>query len=117
MISRSLFARATMALATVALLAAPARAADPAFPLASHVGLVAPGGMQMSQAFRGFENRDASASIIIIEIPPQAYAGVEKQLTDEALKKEGMTEEKREAVTLKDGTGVLLSGTQETDKK
>jgi hypothetical protein len=112
MMSRTILAAAAMALAIL-----PARAADPVYPLASHIGMVAPGGMQPSPTFRGFENREAGASIVILEIPPQAYAGVEKQLTVEALKKEGMTEEKRETVTLKDGKGLLVVGTQEAGQK
>src|SRR5262249_18400874 len=90
---------------------------DAVFPLASHVGLVAPASMKPSQSFRGFEDRDASASILILEIPPQARAGVEKQLSPEALKKEGMVEEERENVTLKGAKGLLLGGTQENDNK
>jgi len=117
MMFRSLAARSAAALAVAALLAASARAAEAVYPLASHVGLVAPSSMKPSVNFRGFEDRDAGASILILEIPPQAYAGVEKQLTAEALKKEGMTEEKRETVALKDGKGVLVIGTQEVDKK
>jgi hypothetical protein len=106
-----------LALALVALAAAPGLAADAVFPLASHFGLVAPASMQPSQAFRGFEDRAASASILILEIPAPAFAGVEKQLTAEALKKEGMVEEKRETVTLKGTKGLLLAGTQESDNK
>src|SRR5215468_3644382 len=106
-----------LALALIALAAVPGRAADAVFPLASHFGLVAPGSMTPSQSFRGFEDRAANASILILEIPAQAFAGVEKQFAPEALKKEGMVEEKREAVTLKGAKGVLLSGTQESDKK
>jgi len=106
-----------LALALVALTAAPGLGADAVFPLASHVGLVAPGSMTPSQAFRGFEDRAASASILILEIPAPAFAGVEKQLTPEALKKEGMTEEKRENVTLDGAKGLLLAGTQESENK
>ena len=97
--------------------AAPALAADAVFPLASHIGLVVPATMKPSQTFRGFEDRDAGASIVILEIPPQAVAGVEKQLSPEALKKEGMAEDKRETVTVNGAKGLLLAGTQETDKK
>jgi hypothetical protein len=42
---------------------------------------------------------------------------VEKQLTAEALKKEGMVEEKRETVTLKGTKGLLLAGMQESENK
>jgi|SRR5579871_5872899 len=115
MMFRPLFA--ALAIVSLASAAAPARAADAVFPLASHVGLVAPAGMTASKTFRGFEDRAASASIMILEIPPQALAGVEKQLTPETLKKEGMVEEKRETVTLNGGKGLLLGGTQEADNK
>jgi hypothetical protein len=73
--------------------------------------------MTPSQAFRGFEDRASNASILILEIPTPAFAGVEKQLTPEALKKEGMVEEKRETVTLKGTKGLLLAGTQESENK
>src|SRR5262249_2591607 len=114
MILRPIFAAA--ALASLAW-AAPASAADAVFPPASHIGLVAPATMKPSQSFRGFEDRDASASILILEIPAQAYAGVEKQLSAEALKKDGVVEEKRENVTLKGAKGLLIAGTQENDNK
>jgi len=113
MMFRPFFALAIMGVAWVT----PARAADVVFPLASHVGIVAPAGMTASQTFRGFEDRAASASILIVEIPSQAYATIEKQLSPEALKKEGMVEEKRETVTINGAKGLLLGGTQETDKK
>jgi len=114
MISRSIFA--ATALASLAW-AVPAAAADAVFPPASHIGLVAPATMKPSPSFRGFEDRDASASILILEIPAQAYAGVEKQLSTEALKKDGVVEEKRETVTLKGAKGLLIAGTQESENK
>ena len=110
----SITARAAVALALAALPAA-ARAADPVYPSASHVGLTAPGAMKPATGFRGFEDRDTGASILILEIPLKAYPEIEKQMTADALKKQGMTEEKREAVTLKSGKGVLIVGEQATD--
>ena len=106
-----------LALALVALIAVPGRAADVVFPLGSHIGLAAPAAMTPSQTFRGFEDRSASASILILEIPLQAFPDVEKQLTTEALKKEGMVEEKRESVPIDGAKGVLLAGTQNSDNK
>jgi hypothetical protein len=107
-----------VALAVSGLLgAAPASAADPVFPLASHVGLVAPGAMKAATAFRGFEDKDTLSTILIVEMPTQAYAGVEQQMTAEGLKKQGMTEEKRETIALNGGKGVLIVGTQEADNK
>jgi hypothetical protein len=113
---RAILARAA-ALIVIAVAAIPARAADPVYPLASHVGLVAPGAMKPSQRFRGFEDPATGASILILEVPAQAYADVEKQMTAEALKKQGMTEEKRENVTLSAGKGLLIAGEQTVDAK
>ncbi len=114
---RATLARTAAMLAAVALAAAAARAADPVYPLASHVGLVAPGDMKPSQRFRGFEDPATGASILILEVPPQAFPQVERQMTAEALKKQGMTEEKRETVTLASGKGLLISGEQTVDAR
>src|SRR5215469_16293525 len=116
MTPRAILARTLAVLAAIAL-AAPARAADPVFPLASHVGLVAPGAMKPSQRFRGFEDPATGASILILEVPPQAYPKVEKEMTPEALKKQGMTEEKRENVSLSTGKALLIAGEQVIDAK
>jgi hypothetical protein len=114
--SRAILAAAAT-LAAIALAAAPALGADPVFPLASHVGLVAPGAMKPSERFRGFEDPATGAAILILEVPPRAYPEVEKQMTPEALKKQGMTEEKRETVTLNAGKGLLITGEQVVDAK
>jgi hypothetical protein len=117
MIARSIVARTATALAVASLWAAQALAADPSFPLGSRIGLVAPGAMMPSTTVRGFEDRDTKASMLILELPPQAYAEVEKQMSPAALTAQGMTDEKRETVTLKSGTGVLIVGQQAADNK
>jgi hypothetical protein len=117
MTARSIVVRTATALAVVSLLAVPALAADPSFPLGSRIGLVAPGAMMPSKSFLGFEDRDARASMLILEVPPQAYAEVEKQMSPAALTSQGMTDEKRETVTLKSGTGLLIVGQQAADNK
>jgi len=116
MSSRAILARAA-ALALVVLAPAPACAADPIYPLASHVGLVPPPAMKPSQRFRGFEDPATGAAILILEVPAQAYAKVEKEMTPEALKKQGMTEEKRENVSLSTGKALLIAGEQVIDAK
>ena len=118
MLLRSLLAGAATALAAAALLAFPARAADPVFPLASHVGLAVPGTMKPSPNFRGFVDPDSGTSILILEMPPPLYPKIEGEMSTEGLKKQGMTEEKRETVTLKSGKALLIVGDQVTgDKK
>jgi hypothetical protein len=66
---------------------------------------------------RGFEDREASAVILIGEMPAAAFVDVEKSLTAASLAKQGMQEDKREKFTLASGNGVLISGRQDTDGK
>lgn len=102
------------ALAGLVLAITPARAADPVFPTNSRVGLVAPAGFVPSQRLPGFENPQASAVILMTELPGEAYAELEKTFTDEALKTRGMTVQLREPLTFKDGKGFFVSGPQES---
>jgi hypothetical protein len=117
MLLRLLPVRAATALAAVVLLAMPAQAADPVFPAASHIGLVVPAGLKPSTAFRGFIDPDVNASILIIEVPPPVYAKLEGEMSAEGLKKQGMTEEKRETVTLKSGKALMVVGDQAVGDK
>lgn len=118
MLTRSILARCIAALPLFALLAgSPVRAGEPQFPPGAHFGLEPPGAMKPSEAFRGFEDKAASSSILFLEIPPQALAALEKEMSVEGLKKQGLVEQKRETVTLKSGSATLVSGTQEIDKR
>lgn len=113
MLSRQILRPALFALALLA--AAPAHAADPVFPTASRIGLVAPSGFTPSTRFAGFENRFASALITLTELPADAYADVEKGFNDEALKTRGWTIKVREPLTFKDGKGFFIAGPQESN--
>ena len=106
--------RVLLGVLALLMLAAPARAADPVFPVNSRVGLVAPAGFTPSTKFPGFENPQASAAILLVELPGDAFADVEKGFTDEALKARGMTVQLREPLTFKDGKGFFVSGPQES---
>jgi hypothetical protein len=97
------------------LAAAPARAADPIFPTNSRIGLVPPPGFTPSAKFIGFENPDASAAILVVELPADAYADLEKGFTNEVLKARGMTVNTREPVTLRDGRGIFIAGQKEAE--
>jgi len=94
---------------------APARAADAQFPTGSRIGLTPPPGFASSEAFRGFDDRANKAAILMLEMPPQAFAEVSKAMTAESLKKQGVLLEKRENLTLKTGKAVLLTGRQEAN--
>ena len=108
-------ALAGLAVTGLALTVAPALAADPVFPLASRVGLVPPAGFVPSNRFAGFENPQANAAILLLSMPNEAYAEIEKNFTDEALKALGIQVATREAVTFKDGKGVFVAGPKEQD--
>ena len=79
---------------------------------ARSIGFVPPPGFTVSKHFPGFENSDGG-SMVLLTLPPQAYADIEKSMTPEAFKAQGITEEKRENLTLPDGKGVLVIGIEQ----
>ena len=98
---------------TVSLGRVPASAADPVFPLGSRMGFVPPPGFVASKRFPGFENPDSRSSIVVATLPPQAYAELEASIATDALKKQGITEDKRETLTLANGKALFVAGTEE----
>jgi len=104
---------AFLAAVPAVLASAPSHAAEPLFPTGSLVGFVPPPGFVTSKRFPGFENSDNGGSIVLFNLPPQAYADVEKSMTAEAFKAQGITEEKRENLTLPSGKGVLVIGSEQ----
>lgn len=117
---RKLIAAAAGLVAALALLllpiaaqsAEPAAPAAPVFPTGSRIGLVPPAGMTVSKTFPGFVDLEKNAGIIINELPPGAYADIQKTLTNDALKKRGVNVEKRQTLPLGIGQGDLIVGTQ-----
>jgi len=101
-----------LALLLLPIAARSAEPAAPVFPTGSRIGLVPPVGMTESKTFPGFVDLEKNAGIIINELPPGAYADIEKTLTPDALKKRGVTVEKRETLQLGIGQGDLVVGTQ-----
>lgn len=106
--------RARSALTGLALafaLAAPAMAADAAYPPGYRIGLVPAAGLAPARA--GFENADKKTAILIMELPGTAYADMEKTMTADNLKAQGLVVEKREDFPLQSGKSVLVSGRQD----
>ena len=111
---------ATFALATLilpALCAEPAAPSAVVFPIGSRVGLIPPSGMIASKTFPGFMDPDKNAGIVIRVMPPNAYAPMKQSLSDDALKKQGLTVEKRETIQLAIGKGDLIVGTELSPEK
>lgn len=106
-----------LAFLTVAFLAAPiitcpAWAADVIFPRGSAVGLVPPPGMVESQSFAGFEDRAHNASLLIVDMPPEAYEQLDAGFTGPALAAKGITLDRREPFTLAGAKAMLMEGMQ-----
>ena len=92
----------------------PAAAADAVFPTASRIGLVPPAGLDPATSFPGFEDNAKSAFIRLIALPPEAFAQIDKTMTNDALKKQGMAVEKRETMKFPTGNAVLVLVRQDT---
>jgi hypothetical protein len=104
------------AVLAVAGLASPTWAAEAIFPPGSHIGLAPPEGMTISNTFSGFADPKEDAAIVLGTLPAAAYSQLEKSLDADALKKEGITVEKREPMQLGVGKAFLLTGRQVADK-
>lgn len=94
------------------LSAMPAQADEPVFPPGSNIGLVPPPGMTVAKTFPGFIDSDKNSGILVGMLPVTAYDDMEKTLADDALKKQGLTVEKREPLQINVGKGVLVIGTE-----
>ncbi len=84
------------------------------FPPGSRLGLAPPAGMSPAQAVRGFEDARNKAFIRLIELPQAAFAEIEKTMSASLLKKQGMILDRRSALPLPGGQGILLSVRQDT---
>src|SRR5215467_2987610 len=101
------------ALFAISLGSVPASAAEPVFPLGSRMGFVPPPGFTVSKRFPGYESPETRSSIVVATLPPQAYAEIEASMTADALKKQGLTEEKRQTMTLAKGKALLVMGNEQ----
>jgi len=104
------------AVCALMVLAMPVRAADPIFPPGSRIGLVPPVGMVTSDTFIGFSDANKDAAILIAALPAAAYSKIEKTMDPEALRKQGISLDKRESMQLNVGKGFLFIGRQVVDK-
>ncbi len=109
-----LFMRLACAAFLAFALAGAARAADPVFPRGSSVGLVPPPGMAESGSFAGFEDRAKSAVMLVVEMPPEAYAQIEAGFTAEGLARKGITLKSSAPFPVAGGRGIFLVATQAT---
>jgi hypothetical protein len=99
---------ATLALLAVFAFSAQAQTSETQFPIGSRLGLKPPPGMASSSTFPGFEDSTNNAFIRVVALPDKAFAEIEKTMTNDALKKQGLKVEKRESLALASGRALLL---------
>jgi hypothetical protein len=104
-----------VACVTAAALFRPAAAAEPTFPLASQIGMVPPPGLSASASFPGFEDPNHNVFVRLVALPGNAFAEIEKTMTNDALRKQGMMVDKREHLTLPSGKGLMIAARQQTN--
>jgi hypothetical protein len=74
---------------------------------------VPPPGFTASRHFPGFENTDGAGTIMMMTLPPQLFSEVQGTLSAQAVKAQGVTEDKREELALPNGKAQLVVGTEE----
>lgn len=79
---------------------------------AGGVGLDPPPGMALSRQFAGFEDRANAASILIAELPAEAYARIKAGFTDRALAQKGIVVAERREWPLEGAQAFLVRGSQ-----
>lgn len=94
------------------LLAATAATAQPVFPPGSRIGLVPPADMKMARGLTGFRNEATGGGILLVEMPPDAFAGIAASFTDQALKAQGFALRSRDKVTVGASDAILITGEQ-----
>src|SRR3954468_10618481 len=92
----------------------PAAADDAVFPIGSRLGFVPPNDLKPATTFPGFENEQKSVFVRLVALPGNAFPEIEKTMTNEALKKQGMTVEKRESLRLGASNAILAIVRQDT---
>ena len=109
----SLFAGALIAtVIAFANLVAWAQTTEPAAVPGTQVVMPPPEGFTVSQRFAGFENPSTGASILIVEMPAEAFAQLVEGLTPENLAQRGVIESARSEETIGGLPALLISGTQ-----
>ncbi len=91
---------------------AAAQAQEPVAVPGTQVAMPAPEGFTVSERFAGFENASTGASILIVEMPAEAFPQLLEGLTAEGLAQRGLTEESRSEETIGGLPALLIGGTQ-----
>lgn len=85
------------------------------FPLGLGIGIIPPADMIVSQRFPGFEDEKRHSAIMMMEMPPELFTKLEKDLRDPEREPEGFTLISSEAWPVEGGKGFLVEGSQKID--
>ncbi len=101
----------------VGRLAAPTAAfADAVYPTGSRIGLVPITGLVVTDRFPGFEDKRTGASVLILDMATRAHPDIGRLMGKDALKRQGIIEEKRESFAYRSGKGTLIAGRQQGNR-
>ncbi len=101
------------AIIAVAQVIAVAQAAEPVAVPGTQIAMPAPEGFTVSERFAGFENASTGASILIVEMPAEAFPQLLEGLTPEGLAERGLIEDSRSEETIGGLPALVIGGTQE----
>lgn len=107
--------RPLLTLLALALALSSARAADAVYPPGSRIGLAPPAGLATAKSFFGYEDPDHKVAMILVALPVEAYAELDKTIDADALKRQGVTFESREPVPIATGKAFVVIGHQEVE--
>ncbi len=71
--------------------------------------------MTPSANFYGYEDRTNNAAIVLVPLPPAAYAELERTINPNSVKKQGLLLESRAPMTLPAGKAFLVIGRQQIE--
>lgn len=91
-------------------------AAELVYPTGSRIGLEPITGLSASKRFPGFEDKTSGATVLILDLPTQTLSEAAKQISKDALKKQGIVEDTRENFSHRSGKGTLVAGHQPGDR-
>ena len=110
---------AITAIISASVLSAPPSLASEAEALAvpgTQVLMPPPPNFVLSDRFSGFEDSYSGSTILIVEMPTEAFRGLAEGLTVEALAERGIVQRERREEALGDLPAVWISGTQKAGK-
>ena len=109
--------RALLSVPLLVLMTGAAFAADVVYPVGSRLGLAPPPGLVTNRGLQGFADPGRDAGILIAILPKSSYAELDKTVTPDSLKREGVTTRKREKLSSPAGDGFYYVGRQRMQNK